>query len=73
MPPPLGFDALLIVVSVEGETATLTGEVAKAPTLRLAERIALSVKGIRKIDNKVTVGPAGEHCFGTANSISTSR
>ncbi len=51
----LGTDALAIAVSVSGETATLTGEVAKSPSQGLAEEVALSVKGIKKVDNKVTV------------------
>jgi osmotically-inducible protein OsmY len=58
----LGTDALRIKVSVSGETATLTGEVAKSPSQGLAEQVALSVEGIKKVDNKVTVkeaeGPA---------------
>ena len=58
----LGTDALRIKVSVSGETATLTGEVAKSPSQGLAEEVALSVSGIKKVDNKVTVkdaaGPA---------------
>jgi osmotically-inducible protein OsmY len=51
----LGADALGIAVSVSGEKATLTGEVAKSPSQGLAEEVALSVKGIKKVDNKVTV------------------
>jgi osmotically-inducible protein OsmY len=51
----LGADALGIAVSVSGETATLTGEVTKSPSQGLAEEVALSVKGIKKVDNKVTV------------------
>jgi len=58
----LGADALRITVSVSGETATLIGEVAKSPSQGLAEQVALSVEGIKKVDNKVTVkeaaGPA---------------
>jgi osmotically-inducible protein OsmY len=58
----LGADALRIKVSVSGQTATLTGEVAKSPSQGLAEQVALSVEGIKKVDNKVTVkeaaGPA---------------
>jgi osmotically-inducible protein OsmY len=54
----LGADALRITVSVSGETATLTGEVAKSASQGLAEEVALSVKGIRKVDNKVTVKDA---------------
>lgn len=54
----LGTDALRISVSVSGETATLTGEVAKSPSQGLAEQVALSVKKIKKVDNKVTVKDA---------------
>jgi osmotically-inducible protein OsmY len=54
----LGADALRITVSVSGETATLTGEVAKSPSQGLAEEVALSVNGIKKVDNKVTVKDA---------------
>ncbi len=54
----LGADALRISVSVSGETATLTGEVAKSPSQGLAEEVALSVDGIKKVDNKVTVKDA---------------
>jgi osmotically-inducible protein OsmY len=54
----LGADALRITVSVSGETATLTGEVAKSPSQGLAEEVALSVNGIKKVENKVTVKDA---------------
>jgi osmotically-inducible protein OsmY len=54
----LGADALRISVSVAGETATLTGEVTKSPSQGLAEEVALSVQGIKKVDNKVTVKDA---------------
>jgi len=54
----LGADALRISVSVAGETATLTGEVAKSPSQGLAQEVALSVEGIKKVDNKVTVKDA---------------
>jgi len=54
----LGADALGISVSVSGETATLTGEVAKSPSRGLAGEVALSVQGIKKVDNKVTVNDA---------------
>jgi osmotically-inducible protein OsmY len=54
----LGTDALRIKVSVSGETATLTGEVAKSPSQGLAEEVALSVTGIKKVENKVTVKDA---------------
>ena len=50
----LGADALGITVHVSGETATLTGEVAKKSSQKLAEAVALSVEGIKKVDNHVT-------------------
>jgi osmotically-inducible protein OsmY len=54
----LGTDSLRISVSFSGETATLTGEVAKSPSQGLAEQVALSVNGVKKVDNKVTVKDA---------------
>lgn len=50
----LGTDALRINVSFTGETATLTGEVAKSSSQGLAGEVAKSVKGVRKVDNKLT-------------------
>jgi osmotically-inducible protein OsmY len=50
----LGADALGITVHVSGETATLTGVVAKKSSQKLAEAVALSVEGIKKVDNQVT-------------------
>lgn len=50
----LGVDALRIGVRFSGETATLTGNVGKAASKGLAEEVALAVKGVRKVDNKVT-------------------
>ncbi len=50
----LGADALGITVHVSGETATLTGEVARKSSQKLAEAVALSVEGIKKVDNQVT-------------------
>src|ERR1700730_15856140 len=49
----LGADALGITVHVSGETATLTGEVTKKSSQKLAQAVALSVKGIKKVDNQV--------------------
>ena len=50
----LGADALRIAVQVSGTTATLTGEVAKKSSQKMAESVALSVDGIKKVDNQVT-------------------
>jgi osmotically-inducible protein OsmY len=51
----LGADAMRISVSVSGETAHLSGEVAKSPSQGLAAQVALSVDGITKVINGVTV------------------
>lgn len=51
----LGADALAISVSVSGERATLTGEVTKSASQGLAEEVVLSVAGIKKVDNRITV------------------
>jgi osmotically-inducible protein OsmY len=50
----LGADALGITVHVSGETATLTGDVTNKSSQKLAEAVALSVDGIKKVDNQVT-------------------
>ena len=50
----LGADALRITVHVSGGTATLTGEVAKKSSQKLAAEVARSVEGIQKVDNQVT-------------------
>jgi osmotically-inducible protein OsmY len=65
----LGTDALRISVSVTGETATLTGEVAKSPSQGLAEEVALSVDGIKKVENKVTVKDAEGAVAATEASV----
>jgi osmotically-inducible protein OsmY len=65
----LGTDALRISVSVSGETATLTGEVAKSPSQGLAEEVARSVDGIKKVDNKVTVKDAEGAVAATESSV----
>jgi osmotically-inducible protein OsmY len=50
----LGTDALGITATVSGETATLTGHVAKSSSQGLAGEVALSVSGVKKVENKVT-------------------
>jgi osmotically-inducible protein OsmY len=54
----LGSDALRITVTVSGETAILTGDVNKSASQGLAEQVALSVDGIKKVENQVTVKDA---------------
>ena len=65
----LGTDALAISVSVSGQTATLTGEVTKSPSQGLAEEVALSVPGIKKVDNKVTVKHAASGVAASEASV----
>ena len=50
----LGAEGLRIRVSVSRETATLTGEVTKSSSQGLAGQVASSVKGVRKVENRVT-------------------
>ena len=65
----LGVDALAITVFVSGETATLTGEVTKSPSQGLAEEVALSVPGIKKVDNKITVKHAASGVAASEASV----
>jgi osmotically-inducible protein OsmY len=65
----LGADALAISVSVSGKTATLTGEVTKSPSQGLAEEVALSVAGIRKVDNRITVKHAASGVAASEASV----
>jgi hyperosmotically inducible periplasmic protein len=53
----LGTDALRITPHVSGTTVTLTGEVEKATSRKLAESVALSVHGVKKVDNQLTQNP----------------
>lgn len=51
-----GEDAAAIEVTVEGDRAVLTGTVKERSTQELAEEVALSVDGVRSVDNRVS-GP----------------
>lgn len=51
----LGKDGLPIDVEVLGSRAVLTGEVEQRSTQEVAEEVALSVPGVRSVDNRVTV------------------
>lgn len=44
-----------ISVDVEGDTAILTGEVDESVDKELAERVALNAKGIKRVDNRITM------------------
>jgi osmotically-inducible protein OsmY len=44
-----------ISVDVEGDTAILTGEVDESIDKELAERVALNAKGIKHVDNRITM------------------
>jgi osmotically-inducible protein OsmY len=54
----LGRDGLPIDVQVSGGRVMLTGQVSQRSTQELAEEVALSVPGVRSVDNRVTA-PAG--------------
>jgi len=51
----LGTDALGIKVAVVGDRVTLTGAVSKRSTEELAEEVARSVEGVKKVDNRLEV------------------
>lgn len=53
----LGWDALDIRVEVDRAEAILLGEVDKRATQELAEEVALSVQGIRRVDNRLRQKP----------------
>lgn len=55
----LGRDGLPIDVEVRGGRATLTGEVEQRSTQELAEEVARSVPGVRRVDNRVTAPSGG--------------
>jgi osmotically-inducible protein OsmY len=44
-----------ISVDVEGDTAILTGEVDESVDKELAERVAMNAKGIKRVDNRITM------------------
>ena len=44
-----------ISVDVEGDTAILTGQVDESIDKELAERVALNAKGIKRVDNRITM------------------
>jgi len=50
--------ALGIRVRVDGETAILTGTVPTRAAQELAEEVAKSVEGIKKVDNRLQIKPA---------------
>lgn len=53
----LGWDGLKVGVEVNGDAVTLDGEVQERATQELAEEVALSVDGVRSVDNRLTVRP----------------
>jgi hyperosmotically inducible periplasmic protein len=51
----LGWDALAIDVDVHGSSVVLSGRVHKRSTEELSEEVALSVPGVKKVDDDVEV------------------
>jgi osmotically-inducible protein OsmY len=49
-----------ISVDVEGDTAILTGQVDESIDKELAERVALNAKGIKRVDNRITLDEAAK-------------
>jgi len=54
----LGGDGLHIDIDLAGNKATLRGEVEKQASRDLAKEVALSVEGVREVDNQLRVNPA---------------
>lgn len=55
----LRVDGVRIAVKAAGDRVTLSGSVKAKSSQELAEEIARSVSGVREVDNRVTVAPAG--------------
>jgi osmotically-inducible protein OsmY len=68
----LGTDALNIKVTVVGEKVTLTGAVSKRSTEELAEEVARSVEGVRKVDNRLEVVEGGQASGNVENEANDS-
>ncbi|HKH44337.1 MAG TPA: BON domain-containing protein [Thermoanaerobaculia bacterium] len=56
----LGFDALGVTVDTAGGSVYLTGRVEKRATQELAEEVALSVPGVTKVENRLSLKPTGQ-------------
>lgn len=53
-------DALSIGIGLDGDTVTLTGHVSDASHKMLARETALSIEGVRQVNNEITVGQPDE-------------
>lgn len=53
----LGSDALGIEISAEGHRIDLDGEVSERSTQELAEEVAKSVRGVRRVRNRISLSP----------------
>lgn len=63
----LGSDGLHIDIDLAGEKATLRGDVEKNSSRDLAKEVALSVSGVREVDNQLRVIP--EHRRSTGKAV----
>ena len=63
-----GTDALGIKVTVVGDRVTLTGAVSKRSTEELAEEVARSVEGVKKVDLRLEVVSSGGQTGGNAEA-----
>ena len=68
----LGTDALNIKVTVVGDKVTLTGAVGKRATEELAEEVARSVEGVRRVDNRLEVAEGGQASGNVENEAADS-
>jgi len=54
-------DALKVKVEVKGSAVELSGRVNVRANQELAEKVALSVSGVREVSNRITLAPGSEH------------
>jgi len=68
----LGFDVLGVTVDTAGGSVYLTGGVEKRATQELAEEVALSVPGVTKVDNRLSLKPAARSETVVEQAVSSS-
>jgi osmotically-inducible protein OsmY len=68
----LGFDALGITVDTAGGSVYLTGGVEKRATQELAEEVALSVPGVTKVENRLSLKPTAQSETVVEQAVSSS-
>lgn len=68
----LGFDALGVTVDTAGGSVYLTGGVEKRATQELAEEVALSVPGVTRVENRLSLKPPARSETAVEQAVSSS-